>query len=240
MKFKHIVKRLFPLLGIEYRWIATPMFRYNFYSQNGEDGVIEFILRKLPQTPRFVIDIGANDGVEASNSRLLIEKYGFGGLLIEPFENAFKKLETLYKTHPSVTLKQVAVGSSDQETGTMTWHGHFDKLPTRVKNVNAVLEEAHVPQPIGFLSIDIDGHDNEVLQSIDWKHYRPWFVIAEIDSSSDVNLQKQLDIMDQTGYHPLLHIGNVFYVRKDVAGAFFFNWKTATSGQFGLLRKTHL
>lgn len=95
MRLKHIVKRLFPLLGLEYRWIATPMFRYNFYSQNGEDGVMEFILRKLPQTPRFVINIGANYDVEAGNSRLLIEKYQFDGLLIEPFENAFAKLEAL-------------------------------------------------------------------------------------------------------------------------------------------------
>lgn len=240
MRLKHIVKRLLPLLGLDYRWIATPMFRYNIYSQNGEDGVMEFILRKLPQTPRFVIDIGANDGVEASNSRLLIEKYQFGGLLIEPFEKAFMKLETLYKTHPNVKLRQVAVGSADQEMGTMTWHGHFDKLPTRVENVNGVLEEAGVPEEIGVLSIDIDGHDNEVLQSIDWKRYRPWFVIAEIDSSSDANLQKQLDIMDQAGYHPILHIGNVFYVRKDVAGAYFFSWKTATSGQFGFFRNTYL
>ena len=240
MRIKQIAKRLLFSLGFDYRWVATPMFRYNVYSQNGEDGVMEFILRKLPQTPRFVIDIGANDGVKASNSRLLIQKYDFDGLLIEPFEEAFVKLETLYKIHPGVTLKQVAVGSTDQEVGTMTWHGHFDKLPTRVKNVNAVFTEADVPQEIGFLSIDIDGHDNEVLQSIDWKQYRPWFVVAEIDSSSDTNLQKQIDILDQAGYHPILHIGNVFYVRKDVAGAFFFNWKTATSGQFGLFRKTHL
>lgn len=240
MRLKRAIKCLFPYLGLEYRHLATPMFRYNIYSQNGEDGVMEFILRKLPQTPRFVIDIGANDGVEASNSRLLIETYQFGGLLIEPFENAFAKLETLYKTHPNVKLRQVAVGPADQEMGTMTWHGHFDKLPTRVRNVNAVFAETRVPQEIGVLSIDIDGHDNEVLQSIDWKHYRPWFVIAEIDSSSDANLQKQLDIMDHAGYHPLLHIGNVFYVRKDVAGVFFFNWKVATSGQFGLFRKTHL
>lgn len=240
MQLKHIAKRLLPYLGLEYRHLATPMFRHNIYSQNGEDGVIEFILRKLPQMPRFIIDIGANDGVEASNSRLLIEKYGFGGLLIEPFENAFAKLEALYKTHPDVTLKQAAVGPTDEETGTMTWHGHFDKLPTPIRNVNTVLEEAHVPQEIGFLSIDIDGGDNEILQSLDWKRYRPWFVVAEIDSSSDVNLQHQLDIMNQAGYYPLLHIGNVFYIRKDVAGAFFYNWKTVTANRFGLFRKTHL
>lgn len=240
MRLKRITKRLLLCLGLEYRWLAFPMFRYNIYSQNGEDGVMEFILRKLPLMPRFLIDIGANDGIEASNSRLLIEKHGFGGLLIEPFEEAFVKLETIYKTHLDVTLKKVAVGPVDQEIGTMTWHGHFDKLPTRMRNVNAVFEEAGVPEEIGFLSIDIDGQDNEVLQSVNWKQYRPWFVVAEIDSSSHSNLQTQLDIMDQAGYHPFLHIGNVFYVRNDVAGSFFFNWKTATSGQFGLFRNTPL
>lgn len=237
MRLKRLIKKFLPMLGLEYSWLAFPVFRYNIYSQNGEDGVIEFILRKLPALPRFVIDIGANDGVEASNSRLLIEKYGFHALLIEPFESAFLKLETLYRNHGGVTLKKVAVGPSDQETGTINWHEHFENLTIRIRNVNDVLEEAAVPQEIGFLSIDIDGNDNKVLQSVDWNRYRPWFVIAEIDSSSDTQLQTQLDIMDRAGYHPILHIGNVFYVRKDVAGAYFFNWKTQTSNQFGLFRK---
>lgn len=240
MRLKHTIKCLLPYLGLEYRWLAMPMFRHNVYSQNGEDSVIEFILQKLPQMPRFVIDIGANDGIVASNSRFLIQKYEFGGLLIEPFEEAFVKLEALYKNLPDVTLKQVAVGPVDQETGTMTWHGHFDNLPTRVRDVNAIFAEAHVPPEIGFLSIDIDGHENEVLQSVNWSQYWPWFVIAEIDSGSDTNLQTQMNIKDRAGYHPVLHIGNVFYIRKDVAGRFFFNWKTPTSGIFGLFRKTRL
>lgn len=237
MRLKSTIKRLFLFLGLEYRWLALPMFRYNIYSQNGEDGVIEFILRKLPTIPPFVIDIGANDGVEASNSRLLIGKYGFHALLIEPYEQAFLKLEALYGNHHGVTLNKIAVGPSDQETGIINWHGHFQDLTTKMQNVNAAFEQTAVPPDIGFLSIDIDGHDNEVLQSIHWKRFRPWVVISEIDSSSHVKLQTQIDIMDQAGYHPILHIGNVFYVRKDLAGSYFFNWKTTTSNQFGLFRK---
>ncbi|MBI4437477.1 FkbM family methyltransferase [Candidatus Uhrbacteria bacterium] len=235
MNLKSLIKRALPLFGLSYRHVAVPVFRSNIYSQNGEDGVIEFLLKKMPTLPRYLIDIGANDGVESSNSRWLIEKYGFDGLLIEPYPPAFENLKNLYQNQVGMTLSNQAVGATSHQ-GAINWHGHFQSLPTPIRQVNEVLEQA--PQEIGFLSIDVDGQDNEVLQSIDWKRHRPWFVIAEIDSSAPNHLQAQTDIMDQAGYQPFLHIGNVFYVRKDKAGELLFNWKTPFSGVFGVFKKT--
>lgn len=236
MNVKSLIKRCFPSLGLDYRHVAFPIFRSNVYSQNGEDGVLEFMIKKLPTLPRFVVDIGANDGIEASNSRLLIKRYGFKGILIEPYPPAYAKLKELYKNHLDVMVCDQAVGSSTQEHGTINWHGHFQGLTTPIRNVNDLLETSSVPIDIGVLSIDIDGGDNEVLQSLDWKRFSPWIVIAEIDSSKPSHLQTQTAIMDQAGYHPVLHIGNVFYLRKDKAGEFFFNWKTPFSGVFGVFQ----
>ncbi len=236
-KFKKTIKIILSCFGIENRHLAFPIFRSNIYSQNGEDGVIEFILNKVPLIPRFIIDIGASDGIEFSNSRLLIEKYQFNGLLIEPNEPTFAKLEELYKDHSGIALSKMAVGEKTTQEGTINWHGHFQNQKTTITEVNEVLTKFNTPKEIGFFSIDTDGSDNEILSAIDWNRFCPFFVIAEIDSSSDKNLQKQINIMDSAGYFPVLHIGNVFYVRKDLAGQYFFNWKIELPGRQGFFKK---
>ena len=236
-KIKQIIKQILQRMGVEQRRLAFPIFRYSFYSQNGEDGVIEFIVKKIPSIPKFVVDIGANDGVIGSNSRMLIEKYSFGGFLIEPFQPAFLKLKELYSNNQDVLLSDKAVGASNSEAGLINWHGHFEKMEMPIEDVNIVLFEEDLPKEIGFLSIDIDGGDNDVLKVIDWNRFSPYFVIAEIDSSSHVNLQEQINIMDDAGYRPILHIGNVFYARKDVLGEFLFNWKKRLPGDYGFFRR---
>lgn len=226
-------------MGIEKRHLAFPLFRYNLYSQNGEDGIIEFILKKISLIPPFIIDIGANDGLVGSNSRMLIERYKYGALLIEPYLPAFEQLQKLYQNNTTVQLRNVAVGTSTQKEGFINWHGHFKQLPVALTDVNTVLKQAQIPDDIGFLSIDIDGQDNDVLQSINWRLFSPWIVIAEINSSSFKYLQEQINLMDQAGYTPILHIGNVFYVKKEMAGLYFFNWKIELEGQYGFFFRHH-
>lgn len=235
---KEIIKKIifgfFKFCGVTKKKIAFPVFRYNIYTQDGDDGIIEFILKKVPNIPKYVVDIGANDGETHSNSRLLIHKYGFGGLLIEPFADAHNKLKNLYKNEEKITISNMAVGEFKKEAGSINWHGHFQDLEMPIVNVNDFFESQNIPTGIGFLSIDIDGHDNEVLAVLDWRQYSPYFVIAEIDSSSDKNLQDQINIMDRAGYYPLLHIGNVFYCRKDLMSKYLFNWRLDLPNEFGL------
>lgn len=62
------------------------------YSQNNEDYLISEYFGG--RTGR-LLDIGANDGVTLSNSRLLIEK-GWAADLVEPSPSAFARLENIY------------------------------------------------------------------------------------------------------------------------------------------------
>ncbi|MBT3948958.1 hypothetical protein HOF40_02620 [Candidatus Parcubacteria bacterium] len=234
---KNIILKILKFFGITRKRLAFPIFRYDIYSENGEDGVLEFIVKKIPSLPKYVIDIGANDGINGSNSRLLIEKHNFNALLIEPFEEAFKKIENLYSTNDKVKISNYAVGCETTAEGTINWYGHFSGLKSEIIHVNDVLSQYNIPKDIGFLSIDIDGGDNDVLSAIDWDKYSPIFVIAEIDFSSDKNLQEQIDIMDKAGYVPVLHIGNVFYCRKDYSGRFLFNWKLKMENELGFFKK---
>ncbi|OIO20041.1 MAG: hypothetical protein CO029_00735 [Candidatus Magasanikbacteria bacterium CG_4_9_14_0_2_um_filter_41_10] len=177
---KKITLKIFKIFGITRKRIAFPMFRHDIYSQNGEDGIVEFIIKKIPSLPKYIIDIGANDGVLGSNSRLLIEKYKFGGLLVEPFSEAFKKLEELYAHNDNVEISNFAVGCESTIEGKINWHGHFSQMKSQIVNINDLLSQYNIPKDIGFLSIDIDGNDNDVLSAIDWTEYSPIFVIQRL------------------------------------------------------------
>ena len=57
-------------------------FRRNVYSQNGEDGVIDEIFRRLGRSSGWFCEFGAWDGRYGSNSYSLLRK-GWDGVMIE-------------------------------------------------------------------------------------------------------------------------------------------------------------
>lgn len=58
------------------------LFERKLYSQNGEDGVIEAIFRKIGFSNRFCVELGTGDGSEC-NCRFLIEQFGLNHVLID-------------------------------------------------------------------------------------------------------------------------------------------------------------
>lgn len=70
------------LTAITGRIPSINLFERRVYSQNGEDGVIEEIFRKIGFTEKFCVELGTGDGREC-NCRYVIEKYGLDYLLID-------------------------------------------------------------------------------------------------------------------------------------------------------------
>ncbi|MFQ5994990.1 MAG: hypothetical protein ACE5K1_07825 [Acidiferrobacterales bacterium] len=130
------------------------------YSQHGEDGVIEALLRHIPATYDYIVEFGAYDGITMSNSRYLIEDKGWSAFLIELDSRFYKRLASLYAENEKVTTLRAAV------------------TPT---NINRLFKQAEVPKDFDILSIDIDGPDYYVWQGL--TEYRPKIVIIEYNSS---------------------------------------------------------
>jgi len=63
----------------------------NYYSQNGEDGILEKIFEELTITKGTFINAGADDINDHSNVRRLISFYGWDGLFIEPNRDMLEK-----------------------------------------------------------------------------------------------------------------------------------------------------
>lgn len=163
----------------------------NSYSQNGEDLImLEYWNERWAYHNPTVVEFGANNGSDLSNSKLLIEA-GFNGLLIEP-SNQFQKLKALHKNDPDVTCLNVAIsdkcGKMDfYESGAHVPGGKDEALVStldinelkRWPNVAFKKREVDVVDiktlravyfhDWGVISIDIEGQDWKVLQQIDLK-----------------------------------------------------------------------
>ncbi len=132
-----------------------------YYSQNGEDGVLEYILSKL-NTNKWAVEFGAWDGKYLSNTYHFIEKYGYNAVLIE---GDSAKMNDLKKNTEQFGEKVKCINAFVEPAGSNT----LDNL----------LSTTTIPHDFDLLSIDIDGLDYFIWESL--QKYQPKVVIIEIN-----------------------------------------------------------
>ncbi len=187
-------------------WFARelPKHARGYYSQAGQDKVVEQFFAKCPPRHKVFVEVGAFDGVHYSNVRRLHEKYKWSGVTFEPVSKNYRKAAASY-AGTSVRCVQAAVSTVDAEmeinvstyphlpdwgsdvatfgaADTERWAREFgatwtkEKVP--VRRLSSLLDEAGI-EAFDFISIDTEGHDLEVLKSIDFKRYRPQLIVIE-------------------------------------------------------------
>lgn len=141
-------------------------FAFNKYSQFGEDGIIERILGEIGTTSRLCVEFGAWDGFHLSNTANLWTN-GWRAVLIEGDRRRFGTL-----------VKNVA-GYDVTCINTYVGHQPADCL-------DSILARHGVSAPIDLLSIDIDGDDYYVLQSL--RATRPRLILCEYNPTVPAEL----------------------------------------------------
>lgn len=146
-------------------------WEFSAFSQNGEDGIIDFLLSKVKNPNRYFIEIGASDGTENNSSFLAIGKK-YSGLMIEG--NPSKSLICQHITlSPFVDVISmfISLANCDQ----------LEKL-AQTKNPD-------------YFSLDIDGVDYYVAQRLLELGFRPKIVTVEYNSTfgPDQNLTVKYD-----------------------------------------------
>ena len=136
--------------------------RNRFHSQWGEDGLLEYVLSKLPINDKQLVEFGAWDGEYLSNSFYLIQKFNYSALLIEMDTDRFQELSRNMLPYQSVCLNLMVGYEGDS------------KLDT-------ILAKTEIPIDFDLLSVDIDGNDYQVWEAM--VIYKPKVVIIEINSS---------------------------------------------------------
>lgn len=129
------------------------------FSQNGEDGVLVEILRRIGvgERPSFV-EFGIGNGSEGC-CVFLADVLGWDGLYIEASATHFKKLSAKYAGHPGVrTISE--------------W--------VTPENLDSLLDAQGVPEEPDVMSIDVDGVDWWIWRGM---RRRPRVVIVEYNGN---------------------------------------------------------
>lgn len=177
------------------------------YSQNGEDVRILSHIGDLKGT---ILDLGANDGITLSNSRLFIER-GWKALLVEPSKEAFTKCSNLYNNNIDVECINVGIGTSEGifpffESGThlgngdtallstlsfqetQRWAGtknEFKEKECEVITFSTLLELSPY-KTFDIISIDCEGMDYEILKQINLNDVGCRLIVIE-HNNNDIN-----------------------------------------------------
>ena len=152
------------------------------FSQNGEDGIIDYLLTKLnliPHSTNF-IEIGVGDYRE-SNTRFLYNRFHPKGLIIDCIEDMKKKVK------PHVNL----------------WKGDLRICNNFINsnNINDILKK-YCDYNVDVFSLDIDGIDYWIIQKL--KKNISKIFIAEFNPVFGPKLKvtvPNIDDFDRTNYH---------------------------------------
>ena len=140
-------------------------FQFNKFSQNGEDGIIQELLNRISlQTSlnRWCCEFGAWDGVHLSNTARLILEDDFKAVLIEGDP---ARIRDLQKNFPGDSVTKICSFVT----------------PTGVTSIENILSRTMIPLDFDFLSVDIDGMDYWILESL--RKYKPKVICIEFNPS---------------------------------------------------------
>ena len=184
--------------------LLTRIFGLRYFSINGIDKTIE---QYLNYDQGYFVELGANDGVNQSNT-LYFERFrGWRGVLIEPFESNYNELirnrsslnyfRNAACVGPSYTEPVVSLWYSNLMTSTIGinsdikdpqnhaiqgsrfWGGDTFKFQAAASTLNKILIEANSPRKIDLLSLDVEGVELEILKGINHSLFRFRYIVVE-------------------------------------------------------------
>jgi len=141
---------------------AFHAYEFSYFSQNGEDGLVLYLLSKIGVTSHYIVEIGIEDGRQCNSANLVLN-FGWRGCVIES-SPAWGGLARQYFAKCGVTdrLRLLNVAANPE-------------------NVRELLGQAEVPEQADVLSIDIDSFDYWLWKSIDT--ISPRLVVIEYNAS---------------------------------------------------------
>jgi FkbM family methyltransferase len=198
------------------RWHPSAPSPFESYSQQGEDYVIRDVFEKLLhiEKPSY-IDIGAHEPI-VNNNTYLFYSHGAKGVLVEPNPDF---TDLLKKTRPRDTVLDVGIGALGEEKEVdyyVMWEGHGQlntfspenakehhvrtTIKRKLVDVNKVLAQYFPEGGPDLFSVDTEGYDLTILQSLDFTRFRPRVVCAETEAPHGEVNKEILDLMASKNY----------------------------------------
>ena len=181
-------------------------------SQDGEDGVLAEIFRRMGIGRGWCVEFGAWDGKADSNVWDMVHNQGWKAVYIEPDKGAFD------------TLVESCKGLQDiySFNEMVSWEGD--------NTLDKILARTPIPSDFEFLAIDVDGNDFYIWRA--FVKYRPRVVMIEFNSfvAPDIYFVKPAEeetkasatllavyqLGKSKGYELICAVGgNAIFVRKE-------------------------
>ncbi len=199
---------------------------FQVFSQRGEDGVIQYLISQIEIPNPVFVEFGVETYIE-SNTRFLLINDNWSGLVIDGCQKNidFIQRDFIYWKY-DITAKQAFITKD---------------------NIDALISETIKIRDIGLLSVDIDGNDYFVWESI--QCINPRIVICEYNSAFGPDKKLSVpyadDFVRSKAHYSELYFGaslaafchladqkgydfvgttkagvNAYFVRKDLSGPF--------------------
>ncbi|RAJ97702.1 hypothetical protein LX87_02605 [Larkinella arboricola] len=171
---------------------------YKVFSQYGDDGIIQYLIKKAVIRSQSFVEFGVETYVEA-NTRFLLINNNWKGLVMDGSQQNIDYIQ------------------SDP----FFWQYHLIAKQTFItaENINSLLTESGFSGPLGLLSIDIDGNDYWVWKAI--QAADPDIVVAEYNSlfgaERAITVPYKPDFVRSKAHYSHLYFGTSLVALCDLA-----------------------
>ena len=211
--------------------------QHTYYASNKIEEFLSTYIFKGYKNGYFV-DIGANDGITINNTLYFEKYYNWSGINVEPLDEPYNKLVI---TRPKCVNLNLAIDNIDGETEFIYNTGYTEMISglkktydirqsqrltdelkkkggtsivkiVKTKTMKTILQENGV-KLINYLSIDVEGGEQNVLESIDFNNV---FidVISFEDNFSDTT-ENVIKFMEHNNYILIGRFGDIIMIHKN-------------------------
>lgn len=205
-------------------------------SQHEVEGYIE----RLFYSPGTFLEIGCWDGELISQTAWLEREKGWKGLCVDPFPRNFQNrtckvapvaisADGKSRWFVKVTIDRRYGGDVSYFSGfkdkigthwdLISEHCDYTVVPVATMTFDALMSAYEMPNHVDFLSVDTEGAELEIFQSIDFEKYS--FGMIDYEHNENEEVKKVMDeLLQGHGYVPLVHLRvDSIYVNGNLGGS---------------------
>jgi len=187
-------------------------YKKNIFSQYGEDGIIEEIFKRLSGvSDKRCCEFGAWDGKFLSNTCNLITNHNYEAILIEADKKKFDELNVNFPDKKIIKINKFVNFSGEN-------------------SLDNILENNSFNKDFDFLSIDIDGCDYWILESL--SKFTPKIICIEFNPSIPNKVEfiqeRNMKINQGSSAKSIIDLGlkkNYFPIASTICNLFFVHNK---------------
>jgi len=232
----YIIKKILKVILGKILYLQKTIYKKASYSQSGEDLIVKFVFNSLGIKKPSYLDIGAHQPYYISNTALLYQN-GSRGINIEPDPSLFALINRARRKDVNLNcgvgdiegvMDFYVINTSTLNTFSKVEAESYSKqgdykviktIPVLVKTLDSILNEHFNRKFPDFLSLDVEGMDEAIIKSIDYKSSCPTVICIETisfsNSGNGVKNNSIVDFLESRGYmvYADTHINTIFVLK---------------------------